>query len=349
MPKTDDIIKLELSNIGNYKNLFRRGYVGSCNHDQELWDNGGLTFCFDGLTYGSNDFAWYKNEDWTNPGTGKKCKYKPVLVIEGTHCLNTKSYGTAQIQRFHHAYGSFRCGIISVYYLRKGKYKIRHDLLLSAYYANIVHDYKKNKCAYLVTENIEDIEKLVKLIGDYGETSDEVFSFVDEILANMKAGFDDFYKNNKIKNFTEYLNERAIYKYGDTWIKYLGTKKESFLDSSIRQGHIVLGEAMVAHYLLLGSKSIHDDQKYYFYFPLISRDGLNDVRSTLTHDKEFLLLDNLKFWNLKTYDDIDFQDKTIKPSTLPFRNKNLNDCRKEWNVVRDKISDALLKNKFILI
>lgn len=348
MPKTDDIIKLELSNIGNYKNLCRRGYVGSCNHDQELWDKGGLTFCYDGLTYGSNDFAWYKNENWINPGTGKMCTAKPVLVIEGTHCLNTKSYGTAQIQRFHHAYGSFRCGIISIYYLRKGKYKIRHDLLLSVYYANIVHNYKNNRCAYLVTENISDIEKLVHLIGDYGETSDEVFDFIDEILANMKSEFESFYKKHKFSKFEDYLNERAIYKFNNSWIKYLGTKKESFLDSSIRQGHIVLGEAMVAHYLLFGHGLIKENERFNFYFPLITSDGFNHVKKTLTHDKEFLLLNNLKYWNLKTFDDVEFDDKTIKPATLTFRTKDLNVYRKEWNVVRSKISDSLFKNKFTL-
>lgn len=254
------------------------------------------------------------------------------------HCLNTKSYGTAQIQRFHHAYGPFRNGIISIYYLRKGKYKIRHDLLLSAYYANIVHKYKENKCAYLVTEDIKDIENLVHLIGDFGETSDKVFDYVDKVLKKMKKGFDDFFKKPRKQRFTfeDYLNERAIFRFGNNkWIKYLGTKKESFLDSSIRQGHIVLGEAMVAHYLLLGSGMISNNDKYFFYFPLITKEGLEDVRKTLTRDKEFLLLDNLNYWNLITYDDVEFSNKQIKQMTIPFREKDLNKCRKEWNVVRN--------------
>ena len=171
MAKTDDIIKVELSEIGDYKNLKRRGFIGSSNHDQDLWTDGGLTFSFGGKVYGSNDFAWYIDEAWVDPSTGIRCNKKPVLVVEGTHCLNTESFGTAQIQRFHHAYGPFRNGIISVYYLRKGKHEIRHDLLLAAYIANFVHGYKQNHCAYLVTEEIEDIQQLVKLIGDYGETS----------------------------------------------------------------------------------------------------------------------------------------------------------------------------------
>ena len=49
MPKTDDIIKQELTNIGNYKNLFMRGFIGSSNYDQELWVDGGLTFRFNGV------------------------------------------------------------------------------------------------------------------------------------------------------------------------------------------------------------------------------------------------------------------------------------------------------------
>ena len=349
MSKTDDIIKQELTNVGNYKNLYMRGFIGSSNYDQELWIDGGITFRFNGRSYGSNDFAWYKKEKWIEPSTGVICNEKPVIVIEGTDCLNTRSFGTAQIQRFHHAYGPFmNGGIICIYYLKEGEYEVRNDLSLAVYYANIVEKYKDRKCAYLITSQISDIEKLVKLVGDYGEYHEKVWDFVDEILDEMKQHFLNHY-NGKYSNYEEYLNSHYIFKCKDgNWIKYIGAKERSFTDSSIRYGHIVLGEAFVAHYLLAGKGLIPNDKKVHYYFPLINSTELSEMKLTLTKDKEFAILTNTTYWYVIKYDNVVFDDASIKTDILPFRTADLNKQRKAWNVVRKKIESAFKKSKFII-
>lgn len=347
MPKTDDIIKLELTSIGNYKSLKMRGYVGSSNFDQELWTDGGLTFKYNDRSYGSNDFAWYKEEEWVEPVTGVKCNARPIIVVEGTDCLNTRSYGTAQIQRFHHIYGPFMNGnIIGIYYLKEGEYEVRNDLSLAVYYANLVENYKSRKCAYLITSQLSDIEKLVKLVGDYGENSDEVWNFIEEILNNMKAHFDACFMK-KYTSYEQYLNDHYIFKCSDgNWVKYIGAKEQSFIDSSIRYGHIVLGEAFVAHYLLAGKGLISHDKNIKYYFPLINDDELINMKNKLTRDKEFAVLTNTSFWDIVTYDQVEFDDLSIKEKILPFKSANLNDKRKEWNVVRNKIELAFKTGKF---
>lgn len=346
MSKTDDIIKNELSLLGDYKGLKRRVFLGSSNYDQKLWTEGGLTFSFDKKVYGSNDFAWYKEEKWIDPDSGVMCDAKPVIVIEGTHCLNTKSYGTAQIQRFHHAYGPFRNGVISIYYLKEGKHPIRHDLLKAVYNANIEHKYKENKTAYLVTDSIDDVESILHAIGDFGEDSDEVFEVVDEILEKMENLYNDFYER-KYSYYEEYLNSRAIFKSKSGWIKYLGPKQDSFLDSSIRYGHIVLGEAFVTKYLLIDEK-IEENEKFKFFFPLITDNEISEINDKLTKDKEWLILSDNDSWKVISIDNITFSDSDLKAQIKKFTKLNLNDHRKEWNKVRKRIADSLKKSSFTL-
>lgn len=339
MSKTDDIIKSELSLLGDYKSLKRRVFLGSSNYDQKLWTEGGLTFSYEKKVYGSNDFAWYKDEQWVDPDSGIKCDSKPVIVIEGTHCLNTKSYGTAQIQRFHHAYGPFRNGIISIYYLKEGKHPIRHDLLKAVYNANIVHDYKKNKTAYLVTDSINDIETLLHAIGDFGEYSDETFKVVDKILERMLKLYNNFYER-KYSTYEEYLNSRAIFKYKIGWIKFLGPKQDSFLDSSIRYGHIVLGEAFVTKYLLRDDK-VKELEQFKFFFPLISKKEISEISDKLTKDKEWVILSNNDSWKLLSIDEVSFLDKSLKDEIKKFKNLNLND-RSLYDPKHDAISSYVL-------
>lgn len=346
MSKTDDIIKREISRIGNYKNLKMRYFVGSSNYDQELWCDGGLTFGYNGYIYGSNDFAWYRDEPWEHEFTGKTVNQKPIIVVEGTHCLNTKSYGTAQLQRFHHAYGAFLNNIISVYYLKEGKHPIRHDLLLAAYNASKYHRGLGNKGAYIVTDQIDELDKLVKLVGDFGEDSTEVQTYIEELLDNMKLRFYEHFERNfldKGKNFEDYLFKRAVIKTGKGhWVKFLGPRKDSIVDPSIRYGHIVLGEAYVTKYLL---KEIEVEDFIYF-FPLMSKKDIEEITATLTSDKEWLLLTNSADWTIVSLDEIDFEDKTLTSGIIPFRTLNLNDNRKEWNVYRKRIAENIKAGKY---
>jgi len=347
MPKTDDIIKQELTMIGNYKDLKMRGFIGSSNYDQKLWIEGGLTFRYNGKSYGSNDFAWYKEQEWIEPGTGIICDSKPIIVVEGTDCLNTRSYGTAQIQRFHHAYGPFmNGGIIAIYYLKEGEYEVRNDLAAAVYFANIVENYKDRKAAYLVTSDINDIKKLIELVGNYGENDYRVWDFIDKMLVEMKNHFLTHF-NKKYSLYEDYLNSHYIFEKNDgNWVKYIGAKERSFTDSSIRYGHIVLGEAFVAYYLLAGKGLIPTEKNVKYLFPLLNEQELSTMKATLTRDKEFAILTDTSYWDVLTLDDIKFTDSSLKDAILPFRGMDLNKERKAWNVVRNRIENALKSNSF---
>ena len=142
MSKTDDFIKSELDSIQSV-NMKKRFFLGTSSQDQKLWGEGGLTFGINGYRYGSLDFAWYKDKNWTDPYTNKVINKKPIIVVEGSDCLNTRSWGNAQIQRFHHLYGAFLSDLCAVYYLRKGEHDIRPELFGAVSYLNKNYRNKK--------------------------------------------------------------------------------------------------------------------------------------------------------------------------------------------------------------
>lgn len=336
MSKTDDIIKSEIASVCKVKNLKTRYFLGTSNRDQDLWCEGGLTFGYNKLLYGSNDFALYRDENWVHEYSGIEVNKKPVIVIEGTHCLNTKSYGSAQLQRFHHAYGSMLNDIISVYYLKKGKYSIRTDLLLAAYTATVKHRKNGGEGCYIVTDSIDDLRNLILTVDQYGENSPETNKVIEDIMKKMYLAVKEGLK--KYTNYIEYLNKRAIFKSSQgIWTKYLGPKKDSITDSSKRYGHIVLGEAIVAKYLL---QNINVESFNYF-FPLMNRNEIDDINASFTRDKEWKLLNNLEGVNLVPLDEMLCISNQLKQEIAPFRKLNLNDHRKAWNVVRAKIETSL--------
>ena len=118
MTKSDDVIKSKLKEqLITYPPLKKRVYIGTGSEkfDQKNWEEGGLTFYFEDITYGSNDFAIYTEEPWTTP-SNTVCNEKPFIVIEATDCLNRGSTGDAQAQRLHHLYPTMRQGILSILY-----------------------------------------------------------------------------------------------------------------------------------------------------------------------------------------------------------------------------------------
>ena len=85
---SDEIIKREIIEKIGYEigNLKIRIFPESSNDDQKLFEDGGLTFSYDGADYGSCDAGWF------NTLTGA-----PVVALEGTDALNRRSGGNAQL------------------------------------------------------------------------------------------------------------------------------------------------------------------------------------------------------------------------------------------------------------
>ena len=92
--------------------------------------DGGLTFKHDGLSFGSNDAAYYIDDYGIET---------PIMALELTDALNRGSRGNAQYQRFHHALGAVRNGVIGVYYLKPGEHEVQPDLYKMALSAWEIH------------------------------------------------------------------------------------------------------------------------------------------------------------------------------------------------------------------
>lgn len=137
---SDEIIKREIIDYLGYEThgIKLRVFPQSSNEDQKPFSEGGLTFGYKGVSYGSCDAAWYVDEKWVDGLNEKEINQKPVIALEGTDALNRNSGGNALYQRFHHALGAVKNGVVGVYYLKKGKTKIQPDLFGMAYFASKV-------------------------------------------------------------------------------------------------------------------------------------------------------------------------------------------------------------------
>lgn len=354
MSKTDTVVKRMLDQIGDQGNLRRRRFLGTSRLDQELWSNGGLSFGVNGFIYGSCDFAWFAKEEWVDPFNGTKCNEKPYLVVEGTDCLNTRSWGSAQTQRFHHALGPFLCGINSVYFLNRGVFPIRPYLPAAAYYASHYEHQKGNNASYLITDDINDIRDLVVIAGTLGIKSNNFKDKVDEILQKMFSYFNATFRSSHFdSNWEKYLRTRAITKTPEgIWVKDLGPKKNSLTDSSVRYGHIVLGEALTTEYLLIGSGLFNPEtQIFYYLFPLMNRSDIVELDNILANDKEWNLVRRAGHpWRIITLDDLEGVDESIRRRiNQNFRKANLNTCKTEWENTKEIIREGLRLGKIKII
>src|SRR5690625_1459316 len=136
---SDAIIKQEIYDNTMIKSnkLELRIFPESSVEDQKLVQDGGLTFGYDNIQYGSCDALWLLNDQkYIDPYNSKEIDIKPVVAIEGTDALSRGSSGNAQLQRFHHALGALKSGVIGVYYLNPGSHEVRPDLYILPYNAS---------------------------------------------------------------------------------------------------------------------------------------------------------------------------------------------------------------------
>lgn len=352
MSKTDTAIKRILDNIGDIGFLRRRRFLGSSRQDQKLWVDNGLSFGFNGVVYGSCDFAWFSDEEWLDPFSNRTSNERPYLTVEGTDCLNTRSWGNAQLQRFHHAMGPFLCGIDSIYFLKQGKHPIRHYLSAAAFYATKTQRALGNKASYLVTDDITDIREIVERIGTFGSDSKEAKEKISEVLEKMYFYFQSTFEEKPYNsNWIKYLQSRAIIKTPqNAWVKDLGPKKENFTDSSIRMGHIVVGEALSSLYLLLGSgKFDYKNDMFYYLFPLMDRVDVEELDRTLTRDKEWLLLRKAGYpWKIVTLDELEGVGDSLKSQIKSYKNQNRNHCKKGWKEAKATIRTKLINGEITI-
>jgi hypothetical protein len=279
---SDEIIKREIidtvgSVIGVY---YARVFNEGSNDDQRLFADGGLTFSFQGQDYGSCDCVYVTEEN------GEEI---PVIAIEGTDCLGRGSSGNAQYQRFHHALGAVKTGVIGIYYLREGRHKVQPDLYGMAYNISKVF-----KTPYLIVQDLEIIKKILKLMS--GPKS-EFDKYVDNYqLQSYKIYLDNFARlyKNQIEKFAD---RRSTIVFDDYVVKYASRNSRNFTDSQLRGGHIAVGEMFLTKYLFI-------DKKFFYLWPRMTSKELHSLDVSKSNDKEWNLLRHESNVEIKTLDDL---------------------------------------------
>lgn len=306
---SDEIIKREIIDTLGYetKGIKLRIFPQSSNEDQKPFSEGGLTFGFEGVSYGSCDAAWYVDEKWVDGLNGKEINKKPVIALEGTDALSRNSAGNALYQRFHHALGGVKNGIIGVYYLKKGTQKIQPDLFGMAYFAS-----KVEKGKYLVIDDLSVVKDLLDCYHDPVAFSAYVDAYLAKMYEIFNAKFQQFYNGD----WKEFAKKRSTIIKDDYVIKYAGRSRRNFTDGSQRAGHIAVGEMFLTKYYFY-------DKKFYYLFPKMTREDIEILDKNKDTDKEWFLLRNEPNVFVKTIDDIEGVDKNIKKKLLQIKDEPL--------------------------
>jgi hypothetical protein len=280
---SDEIIKREIVDVlGSHTgDLMLRVFPQSSNDDQKLFENGGLTFSFEGVDYGSCDACWYINDDKTG-------KPKAIIALEGTDALNRNSSGNAQYQRFHHVLGAVKNGIIGVYYLKKGVDKIQEDLYGMAFFAT-----QKESGTYLVINDLSVLKDILLLYHKTEELKQYINRYMNQMHQTFQRKFAEKYNND----WNRFAEKRSTIIKSDHVIKYAGRMKRNFTDSSQRAGHIAVGEMYLTKYYFY-------DKKFYYLFLKMDLEDLKYLDANKSNDKEWYLLRHEPNVEIKTMDHI---------------------------------------------
>lgn len=287
---SDQIIKYEIMDkVNRFPNITLRIFPDSSNEDQKLVQNGGLTFSYDGIDYGSCDAGWFE----VKTINGRQVEI-PLIGLEGTDALNRGSSGDAQYQRFHHALGAVKNGFIGIYYLRKGESKMQLDLLEMAYNATM---HEPGGGTYLIIQDLSIVNNILTLICKYGRNSLRVNNYLNDCVKKMH---DLWYKEKFSKykyNWRIFAEKRSTLLFKDCIIKYAGRMRRNFTDGSQRAGHIAVGEMYLSKYLFFG-------RKIYYLCPRMNQADVAYLDKHKSNDKEWTLLRGEKNVFYVTRDDL---------------------------------------------
>lgn len=330
---SDQIIKMDIVEaLGySYAGIKLRLFPETSSFDQKLFSEGGLTFGVNNVAYGSCDAAWYiEGKQFKDPYDGNIINDYPVIALEGTDALSRGSSGNAQYQRFHHALGATKAGIIGIYYLRPGNMALRLDLLRMAYCASI-----KELGYYLVIQDLSVIKKTLSLISYKGIDSKEVLAFLDSYI----EGMNNEWVNNSFSQYnhdwSKFAKNRSTIIKGDYVIKHAGRMKRNFTDSSQRAGHIALGEMFLTKYFF-------EEKKVLYLFPRMQREDIAYLDVAKRYDKEWFIMRNESGVTIITMDELIGLPSVIRNDLLqvkekPLKGKDL----KLYNMAVSKIVEML--------
>jgi hypothetical protein len=335
--KSDEIIKREMLDIGDIGRLKLRVFPGGSREDQKHWVEGGLSFGVDNIMYGSCDGAWYAKGLWTDPLSKRETNFIPVLAVEGTLALERGSGGNAQYQRFFHTLGAVLSGVIGVYYLRAGTHLMRYDLPKAALNASELHG-----TDYLIVDDLKSVKAIVQAM----ETGDRAKynAVAVKIKERMKAQFDKVLQKRFKGDMEAYFKSRSIIRLKNANIKYLGGNYRNFTESSQRGGHIVLGEFLLAKYML--------KEPFYFLLPRLLKTEIKKLDDT--KKKEWLVMRNDNQGKLITLDNLEGVDDTLRRRILELKNQPLGgskqggQARVKWAFLMQELGSKIRKGIIVI-
>ena len=327
---SDEIIKRELidylgAEIGN---ITARVFPEGSRDDQKAFEDGGLTFSFNNIKYGSCDLVYTQCEN---------NEEIPVVAIEGTDCLNRGSSGNAQYQRFHHALGAVKNGIIGIYYLKSGNLKIQADLYAMAYHASILEN-----GTYLIVQDLSVIKTILELLSKNNKK--QLDTFLNTCLEDGYEIFKEKFKDRYKSDWNRFANQRSTIIKDRYIIKHSATSKRNIVDSGQRKGHITLGEMFLSKYYFI-------DKTMYYLFPRMTKNDLEYINNHKKNDKEWSILNKEPNVKLITIDDISNVPDEIKNGLYsirdtPLKGEDLIQYKKYKKIIHDglKNGDMQIRN-----
>jgi len=332
---SDEIVKREIIDQIGFEShgIKLRIFPQSSNEDQKPFSEGGLTFGFKDVSYGSCDAAWFVDEVWKDGLNGKEIDKKPIIALEGTDALNRNSGGNALYQRFHHALGAVKNGVVGIYYLKKGKTKIQPDLFGMAYFAS-----KVEKGKYLIIDDLS----IVKDLLDRYSNKKEFDAYIEAYLEKMHDIFINKFNDSYGGDWEKFAEKRSTIIRDGYVIKYAGRMRRNFTDGSQRAGHIAVGEMFLTKYYFY-------NKKFYYLFPKMTHADLAILDHSKTTDKEWFLLRNEPNVEIKTMDDLVGLSPSIKASLLSIQDTPLKgDAIRLFNKCVESIVEGLKTEKIKL-
>lgn len=305
---SDELIKREI--IEAVKDvdsgLKLRIFPQSSNQDQLNFGDGGLTFGVDGVLYGSCDAVWYLDSYWVDKYDGRKLSKKPAVALEGTDALSRGSSGNAQYQRFHHALGAVRNGLLGIYYFRPGNSKIQEDLFGMAFNASQIE-----LGNYLIIDNLNLLRELLATFGT--EKHNEI---VSQVLNIMQKKYQEAFYAKYQGDWNIFAKKRSSFISSDFVIKHAARNLLNFTDSSQRAGHIAVGEMYLTKYLV-------NKSKFYYLFPRMTNSDIKILDNGKKTDKEWFLLRNEPGVEILTRDQIQGASPSFLNTMEEIQNKPL--------------------------
>ncbi len=311
---SDEIVKREIVETLGFRtrNLRLRIFPEGSSDDQVLFTEGGLTFSYNGVDYGSCDAGWYIKEN------GKDI---PFIGLEGTDALNRGSSGNAQYQRFHHALGAVKNGLIGIYYLKKGKDSIRPDLYRMAISAT-----KHEKGTYLIIDDLEDIRPIIENYDNPAIVKKQIAEILQKMESIANKDFNTRYKGS----WKIFADKRSTIIFSDKIVKYAGRMIRNFTESSQRAGHIAVGEMFLTKYFFYG-------KKIFYLMPKMTKEDIAYLDKHKMSDKEWYLLRHEPDVEMKSIDDLyglspDIRRKLMSIRLEPLKGvalENYNECLKD--------------------